>query len=227
MPDPTLPPPEPLDAPARRRAGFRFDVLALAAFGFVFAAVKLNRTAAFDLAVTLRIQGRRSPRVARLMEAVSWPGFPPESRIIPPGIAAFLWLRRYRLEAMLQAAAWGTAVLSTVVKDVTRRQRPLPENVQVVVAKLGGSSFPSGHVLTYVGVYGFAAHLANSLIRPGWLRAIVVAPLVALVALVGPSRIYLGHHWPTDVIASYLLGIASLLGLMTLHDRLKRRATAR
>jgi undecaprenyl-diphosphatase len=225
MPDATAPPPEPLDAPQRRRAGVRFDLLALAGFGAVFAAVQLNRTAAFDLAITLRIQARRSPGVARLMETVSWPGFPPESRVIPPSIAVFLWLRRYRLEAVFQAAAWGTALLSTAVKEVTRRQRPLPPDVQVVVANLGGSSFPSGHVLTYVGVYGFAAHLANSLIRPRWLRAMVVAPLVGLIALIGASRIYLGHHWPTDVLASYLLGIASLLGLTALYERLKRRET--
>jgi membrane-associated phospholipid phosphatase len=217
------PPAEPLGAPQRRRAGIRFDLLALAGFGAVFTAVRLNRTAAFDLSVTLRIQARRSPGIANLMEVVSWPGFPPESRIIPPGIAVLLWWRRHRLEALFQAAAWGTALLSTVVKEVTGRQRPLPPDVQVVVANLGGSSFPSGHVLTYVGVYGFAAHLANSLIRPRWLRAIVVAPLVGLLGLIGPSRIYLGHHWPTDVLASYLLGIASLLGLTTLYERLKRR----
>jgi membrane-associated phospholipid phosphatase len=225
VPATNAPPPEPLDAPQRRRAGVRFDLLALAGFGAVFAAVKLNRTAAFDLAITLRIQGRRVPALGRLMIAVSWPGFPPQSRIIPSGIIAFLWLRRYRLEAALQAAAWGTAVLSTLVKEVTRRQRPLAPEVQVVVAKLGGSSFPSGHVLTYVGVYGFAAHLANSMVRPRWLRALVVAPLVGLVALVGPSRIYQGHHWPTDVLASYLLGIASLLGLTALYNRLKWRET--
>ena len=178
MPDATSPSIEPLDAPMRRRAGIRFDLLALAGFAAVFAAVKLNRTAAFDLAITLRIQGRRSPALGRLMSAISWPGFPPQSRIIPPGIVAFLWLRRYRLEAAFQAAAWGTAALSTLVKEITQRRRPLPADVKVVVAKLGGSSFPSGHVLTYVGVYGFAAHLANSLIRPRWLRALVVAPPV-------------------------------------------------
>ena len=76
-----------------------------------------------------------------------------------------------------------------------------------------------------IGVYGFAAHLANSLVRPRWLRALVVTPLVGFVALVGPSRIYQGHHWPTDVLASYLLGIASLLGLTALYNRLKRPET--
>jgi undecaprenyl-diphosphatase len=217
--------PEPPEAPARRRTAMRLDLLALAGFGTVFAAVKANRTTAFDLAVTLRIQGRKSRRLSALMKGISWPGFPPQSRIIPPGIVAFLWLRRHRLEAGLQAAAWGTAVLSTVVKQFTQRQRPLAPQVQVVVANLGGSSFPSGHVLTYVGVYGYAAHLASELIRPGWLRVLVVTPLVGLVALIGPSRIHQGHHWATDVLASYFLGLATVLGLTSLEARLKRPPT--
>jgi len=225
VPDTNAPPLGTLDALQRRRHGLQFGLLALAAFGAVFATVKLKRSAALDRAITLRIQRLRWPALGRLMWAVSWPGFPPQSRIIPPGIVAFLWLRRYRREAAFQAAAWGTAVLSTLVKRITQRQRPLPPDVRVVVANLGGSSFPSGHVLTYVGVYGFAAHLANSLVRPRWLRALVVAPLVGFVALVGPSRIYQGHHWPTDVLASYLLGIASLLGLTALYDRRKRLET--
>jgi undecaprenyl-diphosphatase len=220
-PDRPLPPH--VAAAVRRRTALRLDLLALAGFGAVFAAVKSNRTGAIDLAITLRVQSRRSPIFDRLMAAISWPGFPPQSRVIPPVMMAGLAARGHRLEAVFQGAAWGTALLSTVVKSFTQRPRPLDPNVQVVVGKLGGSSFPSGHVLTYVGVYGFAAHLANSLIHPRLLRAIVLTPLLGLVALIGPSRIAQGHHWPTDVLASYLLGFAYLVGLTSLYDRLKLR----
>jgi undecaprenyl-diphosphatase len=199
-------------------------LLALGAVAALFVAVRQNQTAAIDLAIALRIQGRRSPAIAELMALVSRPGFAPHSRVIPPAIVSLLWIRGYRLEAGLQLAAWGTAVLADALKAITRRPRPLPADVEVVVARLGGSSFPSGHVLTYVGVYGFAAHLANSLIRPTWLRALTEAPLLGLVVLVGPSRVYLGHHWPTDVLASYLLGFAWLTGLTTLHIHLRRTA---
>jgi undecaprenyl-diphosphatase len=215
-------PADPIGAPARRRAAFRLDVAALLSFLVVFGLVRARRTEAFDLAITLRLQGRQSASFDRLMTAVSWPGFPPQSRLSPPALAAALFLRGRRLEAAAQGAAWGTAVVSTAVKEVTRRERPVPPNVRVVVATLGGSSFPSGHVLTYVGVYGFAAHLANGLVGQRVLRAILLAPSVGLVALIGPSRIYQGHHWPTDVLASYLLGLAYLLGLTAIYDRRKR-----
>jgi undecaprenyl-diphosphatase len=189
----------------------------------LFTAVRKRRTEAFDLAIALRIQADRSPGLARLMWVVSQPGFAPLNRILPVGIVALLYLRGHRLEAGLQVLAWGTAPLSEGMKLISRRPRPLPPSVRVVVARLGGTSFPSGHVLTYVGIYGFAAHLANTLVEPGPARAAVVAPLVGLVAMIGPSRVYLGHHWPTDVLASYLLGTASLVGLVTLHHRLRQR----
>ena len=217
---------EPPDAPQRRRADIRLAAVALLGVAGLFSAVRMRRTDAFDLAIALRIQARRSPWLARLMWAVSQPGFSPLNRVLPVGIVGLLLVRGYRLEAGLQVLAWGTAPLSEAIKVITRRPRPLPPSVRVVVARLGGSSFPSGHVLTYVGVYGFAAHLANTLVEPGPPRAALVVPLVGLVALIGPSRVYLGHHWPTDVLASYLLGTASLVGLTALHHQLRERVPA-
>src|SRR5437764_1676651 len=101
--------------------------------------VQTNRVAAIDAAITLRIQASKSKVLDRLMRAASWPGFPPESRIIPPALIATSWLRGRRLDAVFQLGAWGTAFLSTVVKSFVRRPRPLPPQVRVVVAPLGGT----------------------------------------------------------------------------------------
>jgi undecaprenyl-diphosphatase len=60
-------------------------------------------------------------------------------------------------------------------------------------------------------------------VRGNRMRRAAVTFLVGLIALVGPSRIYLGHHWFTDVMASYLLGVSYLLGLMSLYRRVKTR----
>jgi undecaprenyl-diphosphatase len=97
----------------------------------------------------------------------------------------------------------------------------------VVVAPLGGSSFPSGHLLTFVGTYGFAAYLAATLIRSDPVRTVAAGSLVGLVVLVGPSRIYQGHHWATDVTASYLVGTAYLIAVVTIYRRVKGAETSR
>ncbi len=206
----------------RGRTGLTAAVVALAGFGGLFALAKTRRSDEIDAALTLRWQARQHRSLALLMEAVSWPGFPPQSRIIPPLIASGLWLLRLRVEAVFQLLAWGTGGLSSLLKGVTRRPRPLPEEVRVVIAPLGGSSFPSGHVLTYVGTYGFAAYLAHSFLRPAQVRRPLVAGLLLVLAMVGPSRIYQGHHWPTDVAASYLLGLTYLIGVTALYRRTRK-----
>lgn len=207
----------------RGRNALLLSSAALVGFTGLLGAVMSRRSEAADIAITLRLQARRHRSVELLMEAVSWPGFPPQSRIIPPlAIAAMLALR-LRTEALFQLLAWGTALVATVVKALVRRPRPLSEEVRVVLAPLGGSSFPSGHVLTYVGVYGFMAVVVHGVIADPRVRWPVSVGLVGLVGFVGPSRIYLGHHWPTDVAASYTLGMAYLVALLAIYRRVKAR----
>ena len=199
-------------------------VAGLAGFGLIFAAVRARRSEAIDVALALRLQRRRRPWLDRLMAAASWPGFPPQSRIIPPAAIGGLWLLRFRTEAVFLGAAWGTAALSTAVKAAVNRPRPIPgTDLRVITAPLGGSSFPSGHVITYVGTYGFSAYLADTLIRDPLLRRATTGALVGLVLLVGPSRIYQGHHWPTDVSASYCLGATYLVVVVGAYRAAKAR----
>jgi membrane-associated phospholipid phosphatase len=210
----------------RPRTRFEFGVLVAGITGFaaLAALVRSEQVQAIDRAITVRLQSIRDPRIERAMTYVSWFGFPPQSRVLPLTYAAVLWVARFRLEAVFQLAAWGTALLSTIVKAFMRRPRPIAgRDLRVVAAPLGGSSLPSGHVLTYVGVYGWMALMANLLVRPRWLRRLVVALPTTLIAAVGPSRVYLGHHWPSDVFASYLLGSSYLAALLLVYRRLLGR----
>jgi len=214
----------PADTEPRTRLALGTLCVGIAGFAALAATVPTRQVQAIDRAITVRLQAIRSPWMERAMAFVSWFGFPPQSRVLPPTYAAALWVARFRLEAVFQLAAWGSALLSTIVKGFVRRRRPAAgKDLRVVAAPLGGSSFPSGHVLTYVGVYGWMALMADLLIRPSLLRRAVVAALTTLIAAVGPSRVYLGHHWPTDVAASYLLGSSYLAALLIAYRRLTSR----
>ena len=124
---------------------------ALGLFTVLFAIVRANRSAAFDLAVTLKLQERDAPALGALMSAASWPGFPPQSRLIPPAIMATWWVAGRRRAAAFQLASWGGALISTLIKAAIRRPRPLPPEVRVVVAPHGGTSLPSGPLRTNGG----------------------------------------------------------------------------
>ena len=191
----------------------------LAGFAATFAIVRMDPSARLDVAVTRAFQQLRGQRIRRIMRAASWPGFPPQSRILPLGIMA-AWLSvGLRAEAASQALASGSSVLASAMKMLARRPRPLSSQVSVVIAPLSGTSFPSGHVLSYVGTYGMLAYLLAARVRPAGPRLAMVAVPVSLIALVGPSRIYQGHHWATDVLASYLLGMSYVALVAAIYRR--------
>ncbi len=213
----------------RGKNGIAIVAILLAIFGVLFTVVRRNKSAATDAAITLRLQKRRHPVFNRLMHVVSWPGFPPQSRLLPPSIAAAIFAMGFRLEGAFQLLAWGSGGISFLFKKIMRRQRPTADSsgIRVAVARIGGTSFPSGHVLNYIGVYGFLAYLAHTWIQPTWIRRTVVGLLGSMLALVGPSRVYLGHHWFTDVTASYLLGFSWLIAITSLYRRAKNWQVAR
>jgi undecaprenyl-diphosphatase len=224
-PDPTIVA-SPTTAVRRGRGAALVERLALLGFAAIFALVRARRSDALDLAITVKLQRGSNPALGHLMQAISWPGFPPQSRIIPALLIGALAVLRLPLEAVAMLAAWATALLAEVVKVAMRRPRPVAGvDVRVIAAPLGGSSFPSGHTITYVGIYGFLAYLIHTLLRPVGLRRAMVGSLIALIALVGPSRVQQGHHWATDVSASYLLGTSYLLALTRLYRGLKARGS--
>jgi hypothetical protein len=122
----------------RARSGSWIAGAAFGGFMGIFAIVKAKRSDEVDLAITLRLQGRRHRSVDVLMRVASWPGFPPQSRIVPPTIIGALFLLDLRREAFCQSLAWGTALASEVIKGFIRRTRTLHEQVRVVIAPLGG-----------------------------------------------------------------------------------------
>lgn len=199
----------------------------LIGFAAMFAIVRVDRSARLDVAVTRTVQRWRDPRIERAMEVVSWPGFPPQSRVMPIGIVAAWLVAGRRSEAVFQTMAGASALVATGLKAITRRPRPISSQVNVVLAPLGGTSFPSGHVLSYVGIYGFLAYLIDAHVKGRTLRRVLLAPPIAMVVLVGPSRIHQGHHWLTDVLASYLLGMSYVATLAGLYRRWSGRQAAR
>ena len=154
-----------------------------------------------------------------MMTVVSWLGFRPQSLLLPGLLIVGFWFSGRPRDARYLASAWGASLVSFTTKRLVMRPRPDGTEIRVAEADLRDSSFPSGHVLHYAVFWGFACYLWNATIRNGSLRALPLAVIGAFVGTVGISRVYLGHHWLTDVIGSYTLGSGILLGLIGLHKR--------
>jgi membrane-associated phospholipid phosphatase len=121
---------------------------------------------------------------------------------------AFLWWRRRQTDALFVALAFlGAQVLSTGMKLGFRRERPFfPDPL----ANESTFSFPSGHSLVSLAVYGsIALLLAREVRKPAW-RALLFAGTAVLVLAIGFSRLYLGVHFLSDVLAGWAAGSAWL-----------------
>ena len=196
---------------------------AIAASALIAVGVKSGSTQELDELLTRKIQKIDLPGFGQLMQAVSWAGFPPQSKILPILIPTSMLATGRPLEAFFQLMGWGTGAISGGIKRTMKRPRPNHPEIVVAKARLGGSSFPSGHVIIYTGVYGFLAYLAHVHIQARFLRKTVVGLLAGMIALVGTSRVYLGHHFTSDVTVSYLLGTSYLVGLTSLYQRARKR----
>ena len=94
---------------ARGRGAVAVTAAALGAFALLSVVVRSRRSVATDIAITVALQRHRAAWFRQLMRVVSWPGFPPQSGIIPAVLAVSWLVLGYPLEALFQALAWARA----------------------------------------------------------------------------------------------------------------------
>lgn len=127
-----------------------------------------------------------------------------------------VWRWRSRTPLILMAiAAAGSVTFTTVGKAIVGRRRP--PLAEAVPPYEYAFSFPSGHALNSTVIAGMVAYLVARRLRSWWARGLCAAAAVAWSVAMGLSRVFLGHHWLTDVIFAWLLGLAWLALLITAH----------
>lgn len=196
--------------PTRRWRAWVFQVyLATASVSFLVLVVLASMFNYFpvDLKVTHAIQLISSSQsMFAIMWAVSVVGFAPQTFVITGVIIVLLYLYGLRWEAIVAfIASVGSTSVGTLVKFIVHRPRPAADLV-LVFRELGSYSFPSGHVLYYTAFFGFLLFLCYTLLKSSFIRGLMIVILALLIILVGPSRIYLGGHWASDVAGGYLFG---------------------
>jgi membrane-associated phospholipid phosphatase len=165
---------------------------------------------AVDLTATLWLQQFNAPGFATLMYVVSWPGFPPQSWVMPFVVALPFALRGLWVEALWLLGTQFASLIDVVLKQLVNRPRPSHDLVGVL-APLSDPSFPSGHVVQYTALFGCAFFLVYVLAERSVIRTILLVLLAVPVVLVGPSRLYLGQHWLSDVLGGYAVAVLFLV----------------
>jgi len=149
----------------------------------------------------------RSPHVTEVMLAITAVGKGSITIVFTILVAAWLSIRGHWKEAaFLFVVNLGSAILTPSFKAMFARPRP-PIEVVTPITNPDSFSFPSGHALSAMVFYTSLALIAAQLGRPRLKRALIALAFV-MVPLMGITRVYLGVHYPSDVIGGWTLGSA-------------------
>ena len=191
-----------------RKVSAFFAVLALAGFAYTAFLLKTTGLGHFDSQVYSMVSRFLSPRTTTVMKAITMTCSIP----VIGGISVVLCLigiknRRLRFRNFMMlvniAAAW---LLNYLLKSIFQRQRPALDQLTVET----GFSFPSAHAMVGVAFYGYLIYLCIRFMWKPWNRICAVLFTLLIVAI-GISRIYLGVHYASDVVAGLLCGTAWVL----------------
>ena len=136
------------------------------------------------------------------------------------GMVVYLAICRRRIDALIVLLGGAPVLAGFFLKEAVGRARPEFFLTGVEPTSL---SFPSGHSLFAMVFGGLLIVMVGDLCQPVRVRRAVQAAVGLLILAVGASRVYLGVHWPSDVLGGYLFGIMALLGLLWLRNWLMNR----
>lgn len=207
-------------------AGLLLSLLGLWALAALTAGVMEGRTLRFDEGVLRWMNGRATPALDRVALEVTALGDGVVVGAIALVAGTLLWLLGRRAHAVLLAAAVGGAwMIYPLLKLLF--DRPRPRLVEWPAHYASSSSYPSGHATLSMVLLAVLAYIVHRL--SGRRRVGVAATLLAgaAVLLVGLSRLYLGVHYPSDVLAGYVVGFSWAVLCAVAVESLRHRRRSR
>lgn len=162
-----------------------------------------NEGILFDRFILDLIHENHNETLFSLMKIISFIGsghfLVPVMTII---VAYAIIKKKYYISKLLIASTLGSYVVNFILKFIFQRTRPL----EYFLVEQGGLSYPSGHSMVTMTFYMTLAYIINRKIKEKHKKKWISLLAYLMIILMGISRLYLGVHWPTDVIGGYLIG---------------------
>jgi len=173
-----------------------------------------------DLKVTRELQQINLGWFDLLMRFITSMGFVFTGSLITLVICSGMAIMGLKKQsALLFLSSTGLSFLGYLVKNIVDQPRPSSLMVRQIENFTKTDSFPSGHVLLFIGLFGFLAYIIYVEHRKTITRDLVLFLLAVLIVLIGVSRVYVGAHWFSDVMGSYLLGAVWLRVMAFVYGR--------
>ncbi|GHH96813.1 phosphatase PAP2 family protein [Neobacillus kokaensis] len=181
---------------------FVISVICVIGFAFVSMLISDHQIIGFDNSIIAAVQGMESPGLTEVMKFFTFIGSTKFVIILSVLLIFFLYkVLKHRLELILFiAAVMGTAIINQLLKQFFHRVRPDFHRL----IEIGGYSFPSGHAMSAFTVYVMISFLLWRHISTRIGRSILIIFSIIMILAIGISRIYLGVHYPSDIVGGYL-----------------------
>lgn len=187
-----------------RKSNIIFTLIALIVFLVMGIMVRNSSEGIlFDLALLEFIHSSKSPLLLGLMKFISFIGsgyflFP----VLGVAIIYMLIKRKYYLSKLLMASSLGSWIVNFILKMIFNRTRPL----DFFLVEQGGLSYPSGHSMVSMSMFLTISYLLSRTEKFKDKKKLIYSIVIFYVLLMGISRMYLGVHWPTDIIGGFIMG---------------------
>ena len=173
----------------------------------------------FDTVIREWVYSIRSDGLTRVLKVITYMG---NWQFITALCLALLLIpgTRHRYGIPVSAGAAFVTAFNKVVKAIVQRPRP-DEALRLI--EQGGYSFTSGHSITSMVVFGLLIWLVRKYVKSRKKADILTVILAVPWIFIGLSRIYMGVHYPTDVLAGWCLGAAALMVIISIEDRTRKK----
>jgi membrane-associated phospholipid phosphatase len=200
------------------------------AFVALTVAVAAGSLNPFDQQVLHAMAGLWNPSLQPLFQAVAELGGLELTSVLVVVVSLFLLRRGSRADAWVLVAFAASQILETLYKAALYHPGPPlsvshadgPSITELLGGSSSGNSFPSGHIMRAMVVYGLIAFVVRRLAPWPAARALAVPILVVLIIVEAFDRVYLAVHWESDVIGGVLLGAIALVSAIIWLDRPRR-----
>ena len=199
---------------AGTRVSLLLGALLVAGIGLSISAHQYQRFPG-DLPIAEWVQSLSIPLLSSFLDGVSVLGDWLPATVMTTTVVVLLWvLRRWADAAYLVLITAGSTPLNWLIKDLV--DRPRPDDILMNATKgLTSNSFPSGHTVFTSVFFGLlVVYISDLDLGPRWARRITQVLLIGLILGMGASRIYLGVHWPSDILGGYTFSAIYLTVLM-------------
>ncbi|MCM3727923.1 phosphatase PAP2 family protein [Neobacillus cucumis] len=180
---------------------FVISVICIVGFSLMSLLISDHKIVHFDTIVIGAVQGMESPTLTSVMKFFTFIGSAPFVIVMSIVILFFLYkVLQHRVELILFIVTIiGSAGLNGLLKHLFHRIRP---NLHRLI-DVGGYSFPSGHAMNAFSVYVIITFLLWRHIPRKWGRTLLILFSFFMILAIGVSRIYLGVHYPSDIVGGY------------------------